>query len=157
MARTLLLVGGPGDGTIVRDMDPYKGYLRYLRGCTDWPGDSPAPVPAALPSIYIIDRSIGVAYHSSMTLREAIVKLASSYHGDGFTSEYNERQKANARLIATSPQLLEALKRLLSPTDVRNAENHDKECRCVIHEAVNAIAAAESIHERHPAIPSEKP
>lgn len=52
------------------------------------------------------------------------------------------RGPENARLIASAPDLLEALKRLLGATDAGNAETHDLGCRCVIHEARAAISRA---------------
>lgn len=49
---------------------------------------------------------------------------------------------ANANLIAAAPDLLEALRRLLSSVDSGNASTHDDGCRCVYHEASAAIAKA---------------
>lgn len=49
---------------------------------------------------------------------------------------------ANARLMAASPELLAALRRLLAATDNANTPTHGQDCRCVFHEALTAIAKA---------------
>lgn len=62
---------------------------------------------------------------------------------NGYELGSGEEARANARLIAASPALLEALRRLLGATDAGNADTHHVGCRCVIHEARAAIRAAE--------------
>lgn len=60
----------------------------------------------------------------------------------GFDPEERLTSEANARLIAAAPDLLAALERLLRWTNRGNADQHDKGCRCLIHEAEAAIAKA---------------
>lgn len=56
---------------------------------------------------------------------------------------WGERDRAMARAMVSRLDMLAALKRLLASTDPGNANKHGKGCRCVIHEAKAAIAAAE--------------
>lgn len=56
---------------------------------------------------------------------------------------WGESDRAMARVMVSRLDMLAALKRLLASTDPGNADKHDTGCRCVIHEARAAIAAAE--------------
>lgn len=58
-------------------------------------------------------------------------------------TEWGPRDRATARAMVASLDMLAALKRLLGSTDPGNADKHDMGCRCVIHEARSAIAKAE--------------
>lgn len=57
--------------------------------------------------------------------------------------ESEAEAKSDARLIASAPDLLAALTRLLATTDNANTERHDPGCGCVFHEARAAITRAD--------------
>jgi hypothetical protein len=56
---------------------------------------------------------------------------------------YDKRRVALAHNLAAAPDLLEALRRLLGTSTTKLDETHEPGCRCVIHEALAAIAKAE--------------
>lgn len=57
--------------------------------------------------------------------------------------ERSPQCEANARLIAAAPALYDALRRLLV-TNRGNADEHEPNCRCCVHEAEAAIALVSS-------------
>lgn len=57
--------------------------------------------------------------------------------------EQDEVARANVRLIAAAPDLLEALKRLLANFSGGTEATHEPGCGCVWHEAAKAIAKSE--------------